>query len=180
MTKLTLTEQKELFARDCKLINLKYEYNGYTGKEKWAIITELKEAELLLKYPDVARRYIPFVLLSVAQGEVITEYQNVEARERMRKLRYGHVFDISDGEFEEHNPSLAIEDDVVERLYWREKVQIINRAIATLTDIQQRRIVAYFFEDKTIRDIAIEEDVNYSKVEKSINLALKKLKKFLS
>ena len=29
--KLTLTEQEELFAKDCKLINLKYEYNGYTG-----------------------------------------------------------------------------------------------------------------------------------------------------
>ena len=27
--KLTLTEQEELFAKDCKLINLKYEYNGY-------------------------------------------------------------------------------------------------------------------------------------------------------
>ena len=30
--KLTLTEQEELFAKDCKLINLKYEYNGYTGE----------------------------------------------------------------------------------------------------------------------------------------------------
>ena len=39
--KLTLAEQEELFAKDCKLINLKYEYNGYTGDEKWAIITEL-------------------------------------------------------------------------------------------------------------------------------------------
>ena len=34
--KLTLTEQEELFAKDCKRINLKYEYNGYTGDEKWA------------------------------------------------------------------------------------------------------------------------------------------------
>ena len=28
--KLTLTEQEELFAKDCKLINLKYEYD-YSG-----------------------------------------------------------------------------------------------------------------------------------------------------
>ena len=26
--KLTLTEQEELFAKDCKLINLKYEYTA--------------------------------------------------------------------------------------------------------------------------------------------------------
>ena len=44
--KLTLTEQEELFVKDCKLINLKYEYNGYTGAERWAIITELSVKEL--------------------------------------------------------------------------------------------------------------------------------------
>ena len=33
MKKLTVNEQEELFAQDCKLINLKYEYMGYTGQE---------------------------------------------------------------------------------------------------------------------------------------------------
>ncbi len=59
---LTLAEQEELFAKDCKLINLKYEYNGYTGDEKWAIITELSVKELWEKYPlvieDILRLYI--------------------------------------------------------------------------------------------------------------------------
>ena len=54
--KLTLTEQEELFAKDCKRINLKYEYDGYTGTEKWAIITELTEEELWDKYPDIIGR----------------------------------------------------------------------------------------------------------------------------
>lgn len=79
MTKLTLEQQELLFANDCKLINLWYEYHGYTGTEKWAIVTELAEEELWVKYPDVIRRYTPFILLSMAQGEVITEYQNYEA-----------------------------------------------------------------------------------------------------
>ena len=51
--KLTLTEQEELFAKDCKLINLKYEYNGYTGDERWAIITELSVKELWEKYRKI-------------------------------------------------------------------------------------------------------------------------------
>lgn len=55
--KLTLTEQEELFVKDCKLINLKYEYNGYTGAERWAIITELSVKELWEKYPLVIERY---------------------------------------------------------------------------------------------------------------------------
>lgn len=71
--KLTLAEQEELFAKDCKLINLKYEYNGYTGDEKWAIITELSVKELWEKYPLVIERYSPFVHLSIAQGEVIDD-----------------------------------------------------------------------------------------------------------
>ena len=48
MTKLTLEQQDLLFANDCKLINLRYEYHGYTGTEKWAIVTELAEEELWL------------------------------------------------------------------------------------------------------------------------------------
>ena len=48
MTKLTLEQQELLFANDCKLINLRYEYHGYTGTEKWAIVTELAEEELWL------------------------------------------------------------------------------------------------------------------------------------
>lgn len=53
----TAAQQEELFAKDCKLINLKYEYAGYTGSEKWAIITELSETDLWEKYPDVISRY---------------------------------------------------------------------------------------------------------------------------
>ena len=54
--KLTLAEQEELFAKDCKLINLKYEYSGYTGDERWAIITELSVKELWEKYPLITRK----------------------------------------------------------------------------------------------------------------------------
>ena len=58
MKKLTVNKQEELFAQDCKLINLRYEYSGFTGMEKWAIITELSEEALWDKYPDVISRYM--------------------------------------------------------------------------------------------------------------------------
>lgn len=35
--RLTASKQEELFSTECKLINLKYEYQGYSGNEKWAI-----------------------------------------------------------------------------------------------------------------------------------------------
>lgn len=150
MAKLTLEVQEELFAKDCKLINLRYEYKGYTGTEKWAIVTELAEEELLVKYPDVIRRYTPFILLSMAQGEVITEYQNYEARERMRKLLFGHAFDINDGEFEEHHPELAVDTDPVEEIMLRDNIERLRSALCYLSETQKRRVinsVVYTYKD---------------------------------
>lgn len=83
-----LNNQEELFARDCKLINLKYEYDGYTGTEKWAVITELTEEELWDKYPDIISRYTPFVLLSMAQGKVIIDDNRETHRCEMRDARH--------------------------------------------------------------------------------------------
>lgn len=48
-----LTALDEQFKCDCKVINLSYEYPGYTGEEKWAIITDLTEEELIEKYEEI-------------------------------------------------------------------------------------------------------------------------------
>ena len=42
-----LSALDEQFKYECKVINLSYEYPGYTGKEKWAIITDLTEINRL-------------------------------------------------------------------------------------------------------------------------------------
>ena len=42
----TSKERNDLFKNECKIINLKYEYEGYTGTEQWAIVSELTEKEL--------------------------------------------------------------------------------------------------------------------------------------
>ena len=150
--KFALAEQQELFAKDCKLIDLHYEYENYTGKEKWAIVTELSENELKSKYPDVIRRYTPFVLLSVAQGRVITDYQNAEAKERMRKLRYGHPFDINDGEFEEHHPELFVEDDTAEQLCLKEEKQcILSRKLVLVIRKKQEQKLHFLLMEVFLR-----------------------------
>lgn len=97
---LNITEQEELFSTECKLINLKYEYQGYTGTEKWAVVSELSEKELFEKYPDVISRYTPCVLLSVEQGEVIAEAKRNDDKYEKRSSRtldvYGYEDDITE------------------------------------------------------------------------------------
>lgn len=44
------------FKLDCKIINLKYEYPGYKGDIRWAIVSELTEEELLAKYPEEIKK----------------------------------------------------------------------------------------------------------------------------
>lgn len=191
MTKLnTFNEQEELFTSECKLINLKYEYAGYTGKEHWAIITELSEKELCDKYPDVIRRYIPFVLLSVAQGEVIDEAHRNDHKHEVRAKRtydaYGYEDDISEqfhkelittfvDYFEMEEQQRIEEEKEIKR---RNEIGKVRQVISMLPEVQKRRLFKYVLEGKSFCQIAEEEGTYHSSVRKSILAAEKNFKKF--
>ena len=62
-----LSALDEQFKYDCKVINLSYEYPGYTGEEKWAIITDLTEEELSKKYEEISVQALAATLYSPAR-----------------------------------------------------------------------------------------------------------------
>lgn len=186
----TLAEQEELFTSECKLINLRYEYSGYVGEELWAIITELSEEELFIKYPDIAKRYIPFVLMSVAQGEVIYEAKRNDDKYDKRNKRtldaYGYDDDISE---QFHKELIVPYIDPIEaeenaRLDEEKKKQRtleivkVRKVLSMLQPIQKQRLLKYVIEGKSAREIAKEEETYHSSVTKSINAAIKNFKKF--
>ena len=190
MTKLTLTEQEELFAKDCKLINLRYEYTNYTGKEKWAVVTELTEKELRKKYPDIVKRYTPFVLLSMAQGEVINESDRNDDKYEKRAKRtldvYGYEDDISEqfhrelitpfaDSFEQaEEEQLEIEKEQLRRM----EIAKVRKVLEMMKPIQKERLCKVVLLGLSSRKIAQEEGVNYSAVDKSIAAAIKNFKKY--
>ena len=190
MTKLTLTEQEELFAKDCKLINLRYEYTNYTGKEKWAVVTELTKKELRKKYPDIVKRYTPFVLLSMAQGEVINESDRNDDKYEKRAKRtldvYGYEDDISEqfhrelitpfaDPFEQaEEEQLKIEKEQLRRM----KIAKVRKVLEMMKPIQKERLCKVVLLGLSSRKIAQEEGVNYSAVDKSIAAAIKNFKKY--
>lgn len=166
----------EQFKNDCKVINLKYEYPGYTGTEQWAIITDLSESELTTRYFEQIAPYKPFIILSESFGNVRDDYRRNEKKHEMRALRHGHAFDFSE-ETEEHHSEIATPD--VENEYLREETYAeLRAAIMALEDTQKKRIIKYFFEGKTYKQIAKEEGVSFQAVAKSIDNAVKKLSKF--
>ena len=190
MTKLTLEQQELLFANDCKLINLRYGYHGYTGTEKWAIVTELAEEELWVKYPDVIRRYTPFILLSMAQGEVIDEsYRNNDKYEKRAKRTidvYGYEDDISEQFHRELiTPFVDPFEQAEEERIEEEKEQLrqleiakVRKVLEMLKPVQRERLIKAILLGMSSRKIAKEEGVYYSVVDKSIAAARKNFKKF--
>lgn len=190
MTKLTLTEQEELFAKNCKLINLRYEYTNYKGKEKWAVVTELTEKELRDKYPDIIKRYTPFVLLSMAQGEVINDSDRNDDKYEKRAKRtldvYGYEDDISEQFHQElitpfvdpfeqaEEERLEIEKEQLRRM----EIAKVRKVLEMMKPIQKERLCKVVLLGLSSRKIAQEEGVNYSTVDKSIAAAIKNFKKY--
>lgn len=176
---MTNNERLEQFTRDCKIINLKHEYEGYKEDIQWAIITELTEEELNQKYPEEVQAYIPFIRLSISQGEVFEDSERYEAKHRMRAIRCGHNFDITDEAFERHHPELlvySIEDETIKK----EDTEKLKEALSTLSESQRNRIYKYYFLQMSYSQIAREEGVKHTSVKESIEVAIKKLKTFFA
>ena len=172
---------KEQNQREYKIIDLRSEYAGFEGEEHWAIVSELTAEELNQKYPEIVKEHSPYVLLSVAQGQVIDEFKRNENKHRMRQNLWGDNYNYEDGLSENFHPEFAIPDymdEVIAMQQYTAEYELLAVAIKELTIVQRRRITKYFAENKSYRVIAEEENVTVSKIEKSIYGGLEKLKKF--
>lgn len=171
------------FDNDCKVISLVAEYEGYTGKERYAIITDLTEDELNARYSKRINRFRPFIILTKEMGEVITEHTNCEKKHDMRIAR-GDIYlhDIDD--YELIHLSLFVDDDqtIRERNHAaRKERQRINRisrkALMTLTPKQRDYLYRHYILNMTIRDIAAEDGLNRNTVWEIFSSGRKKYKK---
>ena len=180
----TSNNKKSQGDKKYKVINLKYEYEGYAGNEKWAIISELSEKELFEQYPDKMQRYSPFVLLSVEQGKVISEYAQNEDKYRKRNLNNEDWFGYSEGLTENLHTEAIVSDFVKqqedEEYYQMRdelKQQLFDQAMASLTEKQRKYLLMRYVEGKTSVEIAREEGIAEQVVRKHTQTAIKKFEK---
>ena len=71
-------------------------------------------------------------------------------------------------------PPIGFEDELIMRL----EQERLPELIALLPEIQRCRLVAYYYEGLTFREIATIEGVHFSAVKRSVELALKNLKNY--
>lgn len=174
-------ERQEQFRKECRVINLKYEYYGYVGNEKWAIVSKLTEQEIIQKYSDEIKPYMPFVLLSIEQGEVIGDFNRNEDKFRKRAVNNEDAYGYDEGVSEFFHKELIVED------YWesqenretqREEFERLYKALSVLTPKQRERVLQHYVQGKSSRSIGKEENVSYQVIDRSIHAAMKKIKKY--
>lgn len=168
----------EQFKNDCEVINLKYEYPGYTGTEKWAVISLLTEKEISEKYSEFIGDYIPFLTLSPAFGEARDEFRRNEKKHHMRSVRSVDAFGYEDERTEQYHPEL-IADTLEVSVLKNQSEKALLEAIRKLKSIQCERLIKYYFQGKNASQIAKEEGVSSQAVDKSLAAATENLKKFL-
>ena len=71
-------------------------------------------------------------------------------------------------------PPMSFEDELISRL----EQERLPKLIILLPETQRRRLTAYFYEELTYQEIAVREGVNHRAIMRSVESALKKLKKY--
>ena len=118
-----------------------------------------------------------FVEITDEMLEAMKAADRQESAYKRRTYRYKahYTLDIGDGIENE----CVIKPETPEEIYIREEAtRELFAAIGQLTEIQQRRLIAYYFEGMNFRQIAEMEGVNHGSVTQSVKAALKKLKGF--
>lgn len=168
-------EQKLQFKSLCTLIDFKYEYPGYDGKIRYGLYSALPTHCLQALFSDILAQIAPYLELDEGYMDARKEYRKNE-----KKFQYRNSVDnqfSTDDAFEEHHPEVAtesFEDDFL-RKYDYKKLPV---ALSCLSDIQHRRVEKHFFGGMTVRKIAAEEMIDHAAVVRSIQAALKKMKKY--
>lgn len=89
-----------------------------------------------------------------------------------------HIIHIDLSYAEDKKLIVKPQKDALDKLIDEADNNRILEMFSCLTEIQKRRFIAHYIGGKSFRAIASEEGVNHTKIQKSIEQARKKLKKF--
>lgn len=173
---LTLDEQ---FNKDCEIVNLRYEYPGYTGTESYGIITKLSESELNVKYSAFLEPYIPFVVLPAEMSQVRRIYERNEEKFKKRARRNDSLFSIEQEaeKFHSEMSTPSVEELFMGKEGENEMHKKLRKVLFELPDTQKRRILLHYFQNKTLEEIGKAEGCSAVAVWHSISVAIKNIKK---
>ena len=158
-------------------------YTDFVGP-KYIVATD--DPQFKQKHPELAGMVIVSVAMFAEMAKEYNRYFANEVREKRRQSRY-HIDEgyYEDCEEDENGnclnlkikdlPLNPVQDEVEKRLDYEE----LHKAIKLLNEVQRKRVMMYFFEEKSQQEIADIQGVRLYTVQKSIEAAKKFLKNFL-
>ena len=142
-----MTNKKEAFKRDCRIVNMKMEYPGYTGEIMWMVVSDLTEEEIISRYPVEIKPFLPFIYMTREMFEPVVDWDRNNRKFSYRAHNLEDIFGYTDDMVEHFHPELIVNPDLTElRLY-------VKQALLKLTEVQRRRIVKYIYEEMTIEEL---------------------------
>lgn len=175
--RISSLENYDSFKKVCKFFRLEDEYPGWTGDEKYGIMTDFSEDELLEEFPVIMKALSPYIILNKDYENVWRESISNEKKFEYRRCNCDCPFGV-DEETEYHHESL-IGTDFAEAFA---EADSLREAMSYLTEIQRSRIEKYYFLGMTCREIRDSEGKGATSraILYSIQASLKKMKKILS
>lgn len=144
--------------------------NPYTlgfNEEKNVYTVEFEDNKKLIHRVEITEKvysaFDKFELEDISQ--IHKERKHIERNEVHEETLYHRAIDTS----------ASIEEQVENKILNAE----IRKAINELSDVQKRRVIKYYFEEKNVYEIAKEEGATHQSVSKSLNAAKDKLKEIL-
>lgn len=156
------------------IIDLTLEYEHWTGQERYAVISNLAQEYLEIKYSAELEKYQPYIYMSKQFLDVRQDFKRNDTKFEMRRMRTESIFGF-EYSIEKHNEEISpvdFETELIENILLRE-------ALMTLTETERQRIVDYFIVGKTYAEIAEELGCSDTAIKKSVAIGIRKLSNFM-
>ena len=182
MTVNVINNSISKFQDECRVVNMKHEYPGYTGTVKWIVVSDLTEAQLNERYPKEMKEHSPYIYMTRLEFRPIVESHSNDRKHEMRKANSYDAYSYEDGTFEAFHPELVVHP------FDGTDYEELHMAIKKIPMPHRERLIKKFFhamnillaatlaDGMTIIEIADEEGTTKQAVSKSINKALALLK----
>lgn len=150
--------------------------NPKRRKDKYNPYTIVCENKYLIKFQDVNNSN-NVVEVSKEIYQAFNEFELSDLSQMNKFDRHIEHLNLSENILNNKmiNKQINVEDIVMKKL----ETQELHNLISKLSKIQKRRIIMYFFDKMTLKEIAKKEHCSIRAIQYTINIALKNLKNFL-
>ncbi|MFI3327416.1 MAG: sigma-70 family RNA polymerase sigma factor [Clostridia bacterium] len=157
--------------------------NGVITKTKYIkeIVDENKTIRNILRYYIYLNSSNSEERLEIDKKVAITIFQRFVRKERnLRRSdeRHNEYSDVSEQAINKRslNKPMPLEEQVEKTI----EIEKLHEAMVLLSDVQKRRMKMYYFENLTFEQIGEIENCSKKRIQKSVSLASKKIKKYFS